>query len=346
MRFRFVLLLLIGILATGSLPAQAQRFDTPPYGQRGEYVVGVRDFQITDNTAPDRPLDATVWYPAVNPDDAPEEIEYSWGSFTGTGRAIRDAAPNTETAYPLVIFSHGWMGIRYNSIFLTEHLASHGFVVIAADHPGSTFGSLSFNSIEENALQRPVDIQRIIAFAETQEGFSEIIDMERIAVMGHSLGGYTAVASSGAVVREQTFGDPRIKALVVMAPAVRLGEVDVTPIEIPTLVLVGSADNITPADTNADRVYDEIASELKAQVTFENGGHSLFIEACPQIAYTLGLGALCSEPVWDLDRAHDLINHFTTAFLLDVLTENEQAAGALSPSAVDIIGVNYRTTYP
>lgn len=40
--------------------------------------------------------------------------------------------------FPLVVYSHGNGGLRYVSAFLTEHLASHGFIVVAPDHVGNT----------------------------------------------------------------------------------------------------------------------------------------------------------------------------------------------------------------
>jgi hypothetical protein len=43
-----------------------------------------------------------------------------------------------------------------------------------------------------------------------------------------------------------------------------------------------------------------------------------------------------------MDRAHDLINHFTTAFLLDVLKGDKDAHAALAPDAVSFPGITYQ----
>ena len=37
-------------------------------------------------------------------------------------------------------------------------------------------------------------------------------------------------------------------------------------------------------------------------------------------------------PVWDMARAHDLINHFATAFFLAELKDNVAASNALAPN--------------
>ncbi len=51
--------------------------------------------------------------------------------------------PPAAGDFPLVIYSHGNGGLRYVSAFLTEHLASHGFVVMAPDHTGNTASTSS-----------------------------------------------------------------------------------------------------------------------------------------------------------------------------------------------------------
>ena len=117
----------------GSARASARCASLPA---RGPHPVGARDFVIDDA---ERPLDVTVWYPALNPDGVPETASYLLGNiFPVPGQALRDAAPDAAGGpYPLVIFSHGFGGFRAQSTYLTEHLASHGSWVMAADHPGS-----------------------------------------------------------------------------------------------------------------------------------------------------------------------------------------------------------------
>ncbi|KAB2862348.1 MAG: hypothetical protein F9K46_07185 [Anaerolineae bacterium] len=58
----------------------------------------------------------------------------------------------------------------------------------------------------------------------------------------------------------------------------------------------------------------------------------------------LGLFDRCSDDVWDMQRAHELINHFATAFFLAHLKGDADAAAALLPGAVDFVGVEYTVT--
>ncbi|GAB4416523.1 MAG: hypothetical protein Kow00106_12180 [Anaerolineae bacterium] len=227
------------LLATLTLPmlsvANAQSPDIPIFAARGPYPVGVREFVIEDA---ERPLALTVWYPALNLTGAPEETVYLPDLFPIAGQAIANAPPDAAAGpYPLVIFSHGFGGFRYQSTYLTEHLASYGFVVMSADHPGSSILDLLGEDVSLDELRqiltdsdsegqllerlterghtdrglelmsvslalRPLDVLREIAFAEAltapDGALAGTIDVQRIAVSGHSFGGYTAVAAGGA----------------------------------------------------------------------------------------------------------------------------------------------------
>ena len=183
-------------------PAQGLRPDAPSFAVHGPYAVGMREFSAA---AGDHTVDLSVWYPALNPENALESITYQVGAnvpdIAGlpiTGSAIADAALAIEQGpYPLVVFSPGLAGWKQANSYLLEHLASYGFVVIASDPRGETF-----TEFWEGASTRPVDTQAVIDFAEmsTAAGgdLADLIDMDHIAVAGHSSGGWAALAGGGA----------------------------------------------------------------------------------------------------------------------------------------------------
>lgn len=232
--------LVIALLVAGALPAAAQRPDAPQYAQRGPHPVGTLELVIPGEegiAGQEAPLNATVWYPALNPAALEEAARYRVGLFTLDGRALQDAAPDTASGpYPLVIFSHGSGGMRFQSLYLTEHLASHGFVVIAADHPGNTVQDALFSGSDAAFLEglirnfgtRPLDVLRQIAYLDTLPAASPLaglVDMERIAVSGHSFGGYTALAAGGARLDAAAFRAWCAEPALPEAPAaVRLAE--------------------------------------------------------------------------------------------------------------------------
>ncbi|NDJ86999.1 MAG: alpha/beta fold hydrolase, partial [Chloroflexi bacterium] len=371
------------------LPSQtdAQRPDAPTYAERGPFTVGTQEVRIDDDT---RPLDVTIWYPADADSDA-QAATYTYGPLEGQGQALSDAAPNTEAGpYPLIIFSHGSGGFRYQSVFYTEHLASYGFVVMAADHPGNTVFDLSEEDVMNSFLQRPRDVLRQLDYAEqlaTGDGsLAGLIDVERVAITGHSFGGYTAVTAGGARLNpaalaewctDSSFAyqasmcqllqdadrvaeawgvaapaegelwpaltDPRIDAVVALAPfgGPIFGEAGMAAMDVPTMILVGSADEATTPQRDAYPMYENLGSPLKSLVVFQNAGHYIFVEECTDVAVQLGFYDLCSDDVWDMQRVHDLINHFATAFQLSTVMDDDEARQALEPVEVDFNGVKY-----
>ncbi len=378
----------------------AQRPDAPSYALRGPYAVGTRDYVIQDN---ERPLELTIWYPAENPDNLPEETVYLEGTLLALdGNALRDAPPLIgDSNYPLVLFSHGSGGFRLQSRFLTEHLASHGFVVVAPDHPGNTILDVlspeTFGQdLAPNFVYRPQDMNSTIDFVDQLRSSDEIgtiINMDRIAVIGHSFGGYTAFATSGVPLNFNELGttceaeadnpvyggvcfmledavvtriasangtdalpdqitpitpDERIQAVIAFAPwnGPILDSQTLNDITIPTLIMVGTADDTTPPERDAFYIYEQLESAPKSLITFDNGGHYLFVDECWELAINLGFFESCSDPVWDMTRVHDITNHVTTAFLLAEFANDADARVALAPDQIDFIGVTYETNSP
>jgi predicted dienelactone hydrolase len=383
-----------------SLPASLPpggRPDAPPYARR-RYGVGTREFLLTD--VPDRPLKMTLWYPAEG--DPYSTSTYVQGPIEFLGYAQKDVPPLAhEKPYPPLIFSHGSGGIRWQSLFLTEHLASQGFVVAAVDHSGNTTfdAILAPENYEEhrvkNYIHRPQDVLRQIAYLEGLNAkdaqLAGQIDMEHIGVLGHSFGGYTALAVAGArlnmdsllawcddpagqAMEKRARGsicylrhhlemmaelrgyenvpaglwpattDPRIKAMVAMAPwnGPIFGREGLAGVQVPSLILVGSADPITLPERDAYQIYEHLGARDKALGIFKEGGHFLFVDECSELTRHLNMFEACSDPVWDLRRAHDLSNHLTTAFFLAKLYQDPAAQAALNPAQMSFVGLDYR----
>ena len=79
-------------------------------------------------------------------------------------------------------------------------------------------------------------------------------------------------------------------------------------------------------------------------VVFANADHLLFFNQCRDMSWLIANTFwACSDPVWDMDRAHDLINHFVTAFLMAELKGDSEASTALAPENVAFPGIQYET---
>jgi predicted dienelactone hydrolase len=220
---RLFLVLLIVMLVPGLLPsADAQdgpkpeavglRPDAPPYALHGPYWVGTRE--LTVDKGGEHPFAISVWYPALNPEGAEEAITYTvtpgspaemylppdWTEgITVLGNALPEATPDaTGGPYPLVILSHGFTAPKELQ-YLGEHIASYGFVVLAPEHMQD-----SWETVYPAQIVRLQEIKRTIAFADTltaaNGSLEGLIDVEHIAVGGHSSGGMVAYGAGGAAL--------------------------------------------------------------------------------------------------------------------------------------------------
>lgn len=414
-KIEFILLLVIALLTSAcqpitrpaapeTQPPQGLRPDAPPYAVRGPYAVGYQSFTIGEGTA--HPLSVSLWYPALNPTGKREEIQYNylfkdnvgWAPATSPvvyGRALlNEVVDDSKGPYPLVIFSHGFSGSAPGASALTEHYASYGFIVLAPEH--TEHFDFAWSDLWKSSIDRPKDIKQTLDYAEelTAPGgkMAGLIDMEYVAVVGHSYGGYTALAMAGAqydlaaynarcaqiladsplaflctslVPKEAdmaaragfdpmpeglwpSFGDPRVTAIIPLAgDSYLFDQAGLSKITIPMMAIGGTADTSTPYEWGAKPAYDYVSSEQKALVTFVGAEHMIFTPPCanqPWLSAHPAYVFFCLDPVWDRDRALDLVNHFSTAFLLDVLKSDPAAHAALSPDAVNFPGIEYTTT--
>ncbi len=140
-----------------------------------------------------RALEMVVWYPSATT-TAPQLIADN-AVFVGAS-AVRNAPP-TAGEHPLVVLSHGYRGNWSNQIWLASALAQKGYIVAAINHPGSTTHDRSPQAAAQ-LWQRPVDLRRAIDAVTTHpEKFGRVAN-DRIAAVGHSLGGWTALEIAGA----------------------------------------------------------------------------------------------------------------------------------------------------
>ena len=113
-------------------------------------------------------------------------------------------APNT----PIIVFSHGLGSIRTDLRYLAEHLASHGYVVAALEHPGSNEThvkqalALKAPALEaEEFLNRPKDISFVLdelSLLNQKPGeLQGKLAPDRTMVVGYSFGGATALSLAG-----------------------------------------------------------------------------------------------------------------------------------------------------
>lgn len=230
------------LLAFTSPAAQSQSSDheLSSFADAGAHPVGVRSL------GPDvAPMALTVWYPAIEAAARDSSLSYSYainmlGADNATALATYRGTAEPGLAhdraggpFPLVILSHGFAITAGSYGWLAEHLASHGMVVVAPHHRES----LDPGALWQSTHDRPRDVQLVLSFVDeaVRPGgeLEDVVDGETVAVVGHSYGGYTALAAGGARIDTGSFDaacdsayatdDPLVFLCDALGP--RLGEI-------------------------------------------------------------------------------------------------------------------------
>jgi predicted dienelactone hydrolase len=146
---------------------------------------------------------------------------------------------------------------------------------------------------------------------------------------------------------QQAWSDPRIDAVVPLAgDALFFGQDGLAEITVPVMAIGGTLDRDAPYMWGTYPTYEHASSATKVRIALLDAEHMIFTGPCEAIPLLLRpfTNDFCSDPGWDRNYAHDLISHFTTAFLLDTLKGDQAAHDALLPAAVQFAGIEYTTT--
>ncbi len=352
--------------------------DAPELAARGSYSIGVQTVSWVNpgqidvlrskrgvDTFYNRKIVAEVWYPAALRPNQKEEIQYDelMGTsndpkrplipFKFAGRACRDADPSLEGGkFPLIIVSHGYVGSRYLMTYLTENLASKGYVVVALDHTESTFRDAG--GFPSTLLNRSKDVifalNEITKIAKSGKNiFSQIVDTDNVGLVGYSMGGYGVLNVAGAAyaepainvfksltggstaIAERTLSNPeylktvdqRIKAVVAFAPwGMERGvwdDASLKNLKVPTFFVSGSHDDISGYEKGVKAIYDKAINAERYLLTYLNARHNVAPNPPPPESLQKGLPFdeyyRYAEPSWDENRLNNINQHFVTAFL-------------------------------
>jgi len=324
-----------------------------PTAVYGPHKIGVRTLALADASRTDvgstdpRPVTVEVYYPSTDAATAgvPKDVIKVLGLDIVASPAYRDVAV-APGPFPLVLFSHGNGGIRFQSFFFAAHLASHGYVVVCPDHRGNTFVDIAAGVVDPDvARNRPLDlsflIDQFLAFNGSAGGaFAGAIDPDRIGVSGHSFGGYTAFAIAGGAFSLGTFADPRVKAILPQAPANLFPDAFFDTIHVPTLILGGSIDTTTPFAANQQTPFDLLPSgaAIVGLGELADAGHFTFSDFCevPRdlLSFLGGFDEACEPRHLAWRWAHRIVNYLALNFFDATLGGDAEAAARLTPAAL------------
>ncbi|AUX33883.1 alpha/beta fold hydrolase [Sorangium sp. Soce836] len=276
--------------------------------------VGSRSLVVRDE-AKDLSFPVLLMYPTR----VPAEI-------VAMGPYSLEVAPNAPVdggALPLVVLSHGGGSSPFVYRTLASHLAQSGYVVAMPEHPGDNRNDRSRSETLENLRDRPRHLRLAIDAVASDAEIGPRLGEDGVAVIGHSMGGYTALAVAGGQPfagygqKIEVTKDPRVKALVLMAPATGwFGLNDaLKDVTAPILLLVAEHDRMTPR-WQGQLVLDLVPD--RAQVTFEvveNAGHHSFLSPFPPQMRTPGFLPACDPAGFDREAFHRKLPQDVRAFL-------------------------------
>lgn len=277
-------------------PPSPEPLDLPEDPAARGVPVGVTTVRTED-------LTLEIFYPASDatadlPGDPLDYDEFLPDSFveavgdvhfpTVDAGVVRDADLRVpEAAYPVILFSHGFGGMRTQSPDYAAHLASRGYVVIAPDHPGRMMGDVlpcmfspPLDGCDLGGFfgDDPAedDLPEALAWAEQANGsgtFAAALDLERVGLSGHSAGG-----GSTATVGQS---DDRYDALLIMAAGGAVTR------DVPVALMGGTCDGVVPYSGTEESLPDLSQGAL---VEVLGAGHLAFSDLC-----SLDLVGLASE---------------------------------------------------
>ncbi|HEY9889961.1 MAG TPA: alpha/beta fold hydrolase [Candidatus Obscuribacterales bacterium] len=204
----------------------------------------------------------------------------------------KSIAQRLPTEIPVIVISHGLGDERASYNYLANYLAGRGFAVATLDHPGSNsqqiaqlLAGLSPNIVNDREfLNRPADVSELLnELQRLAIGDRELrwrLNTQNVGVIGHSFGGYTALALAGATYDRTALDaacaprpiyfnpslllqcqatvvaaevpplqDDRVKAILVVNPVGSgiFGPTGFGQVQVPVMVMAATADTVSPA---------------------------------------------------------------------------------------------------
>jgi len=275
------------------------------HAQQPASHVGFRQIEFADAVTGQR-VPLLVWYPTSQASRPTQFGPYSLDVARG--------APPSGGRHRLVMISHGTGGDPLSHAHLAMALAGRGYVVAAPRHAKDNSRDGSGVGTYEVWYGRPRQISEGIDALLVDRSLGVAIDPDRIAVIGHSAGGYTALALVGGhtdmdrarshcrehpddgfcQVRrpDQTrvtapskpipdSHDPRIKAAIAMAPpGILLEPLSHAKVGVPVRIYAAELDAVVPERYHVEPLRRAIKPTPEFALV-RGAGHYSFVEPFP-----------------------------------------------------------------
>jgi predicted dienelactone hydrolase len=289
------------------------------------FTTGCSALQVLDEQAGDA-IPLLVMYPARSP-ERPETL----GPYTVE---VAMEAAVAAGAFPLVVISHGTGGSHLAYRTLAQHLARDGFIVAMPEHPRNNRNNNELGGTAEILVNRPRHIRLVMDHLFSDERFGRSLRQDATTMIGHSLGGYTALAIAGGeptsfphespdrqVRNIDVVPDERVKALVLLAPAAAwfMAPGALSRVRIPILMFTAEKDPHTPP-WHAEVIKKGVGHRaLVTHTVVPNAGHFSFLSPFPPTMKSPGFAPSQDPDGFDRERFHAEMSAEVLAFLARIV---------------------------
>jgi predicted dienelactone hydrolase len=284
---------------------------------------------------------------------------------------------------PVVVIAPGLNTDWQNFTYIAEHLASYGFGVAAVNFPGTNASRVNavLNGLDTSPpnnqwLEQPKVITRLLDEIERKSQSDPTwqgkLDLQRVGVIGQSLGGYTAMAIAGAQVNWQhlqrecqqfqsperinfnpslywqcqgtgtassppdtDLQDKRIVAAIAVNPVTNpvFSQSALSQMRLPLMIITGDKDVFTPALEEQIEPFTWLPQNDKYLVLVENSTHFSFIEERDSRESELPPQIIGTNP----KIARSYLKVLSVAFFKTYLAQQKQFTPYLTESYLRII---------
>jgi dienelactone hydrolase len=180
---------------------------------------------------------ALVEFPNVSERSPARLLGYLARPDTGVSKVLGSHS-NDARPYASVVVLHGCAGISGVSVTIADQLAAQGYVALTVDSLGPRGIASRCGS---GGIDQAFDAYAALRFLSQLD----FVDPARVALIGYSMGGSAALYAVDRLMAAQYFQE-RFRAAIAFYPACAIATA--ATMTAPTLILIGEADDWTPAD--------------------------------------------------------------------------------------------------